>query len=322
VRQAGEGAALARGQEVDGGALIVVAGPTASGKTELAAALALRLGGEVVSADSRQVYRLLDAATAKPPRGLRERVPHHLIDCAAPSEAYDAARFAREAGAAIADIRARGRVPVVCGGTGLYLAALLEGLTPLPPRDPALRARLEADAAREGRAALHARLAAADPAAAAGIPPANAARVIRALEVLELTGRPISAHWAGGRAGGLDARVLRLEVRPEVLKGRLEARAAAMWPALMAEVRALVPARLSGAEPGLTGLGYREAMSVLRGERSEAEGLAEMIRATAAYAKRQRTWFRRRPAGARAVDASGTPEETLARALAALEETA
>lgn len=298
--------------------MIVVAGPTASGKTDLAAALALRLDGEVVCADSRQVYRGLDAATAKPPAALRARVAHHLLDVVDPSEPCDAARFAREAGAVIAAIRGRGRRPLVCGGTGLYLRALLEGLSPLPPRDPAVRARLSALADREGRAALHAHLAAADPRAAAAIPAGNLQRVSRALEVLELTGKPASEHWEKGREGGLPASaVLILEVPAEILRERIAARARAFWPALLAEVEALVPARLRGDEPGLTSLGYREAVAVLRGELSETAGLEATIRATNAYAKRQRTWFRGQLSGV-AVDAGGTPEKTLARALAAL----
>jgi tRNA dimethylallyltransferase len=299
--------------------LIVLAGPTASGKTELAVSLALRLGGEIVCADSRQVYRFLDAATAKPDAAARARVPHHLLDVADPSQPYDAARFARDAAAAVADIRRRGRTPIVCGGTGLYLRALIEGLTPLPPRNEAVRARLSALAEGGGRAALHARLAAADPAAAAAIPAGNAGRVIRALEVLELTGRPLSAHWAEGRAGGLapDA-VLLLELPAETLRRRIEDRARAMWGPLRAEVRALVPARYRGDEPGFTSLGYREAIAAARGALSDADALAAMIRATHAYAKRQRTWFRRQLDG-RALDADGAPDETLARALALLE---
>jgi len=295
--------------------LIVLAGPTASGKSELAAALALRLNGEVVSADSRQVYRFLDAATAKPSAALRERVPHHLLDVADPSESYDAGRFIKEATDAIAGIRARGKLPIVCGGTGLYLRALIEGLAPLPRRDEKLRAELERRAEREGRAALHAALAAVDPVAAAAIPAANIARVIRALEIAKLTGAPASAHWAKGRAGGVtpDA-VLILTVPNETLAARLEARARAMWPALLAEVRALVPARFTGAEPGFTSLGYREALSFLKGEMTEDEARDEMIRATKAYAKRQRTWFRGQLDGV-AVDASSTAQSTLARAL-------
>lgn len=295
-------------------------GPTASGKTELAAALAVEMGGEVVSADSRQVYRFLDAATAKPSPQLRARVPHWLIDVADPAEAYDAARFAAEASAAVADIRARGKTPIVCGGTGLYVRALLEGLSPLPPRDPAVRARLSALAEREGPAALHARLSAIDPAAAAAIPSANTQRVMRALEVLELTGRTISAHWAEGRTGGTKpSAVLRLDLPAPPLRERIERRARAMWPGLLAEVRALTPSRFNGDEPGFTSLGYRQAQAVLAGRLSPAEGLGEMVRVTNAYAKRQRTWFKTQLA-AREIDADAAPARMLQQARQALKE--
>ncbi|MFI5347782.1 MAG: tRNA (adenosine(37)-N6)-dimethylallyltransferase MiaA [Elusimicrobiota bacterium] len=300
--------------------MIVLAGPTASGKTDLAAALALKIGGEVISADSRQVYRHLDAATAKPSLSLRAKVPHHLIDVADPSETYDAGRFAKDAAAAIADIRARGKVPIVCGGTGLYLRALIEGLSPLPQRNEEIRARLEALAKKHGVESLHARLKKIDAKAAEGIPPANIARVIRALEVFELTGKPLSSHWAEGRSGGLTpSAVLCLEVPNDVLRSRIESRAKDMWPRLLAEVRSLVPSRYRGDEPGFTSLGYREAVAVLEGDMTEEDGLAELLRETHAYSKRQRTWFRHQLPGAVAVDAGESPERTLASALAALE---
>lgn len=298
--------------------MIVLAGPTASGKSELAVSLALRLGGEIVSADSRQVYRHLDAATAKPSAAQRAKVPHHLIDAADPSEIYDAGRFAREASSAIKGIRQRKKIPIVCGGTGLYIRALIEGLSPMPPRDESLRARLTARANTEGPLALHSVLLKVDPQAASKIPAANIPRVVRALEVFELTGKPLSSHWAAGRSGGeTPSAVLTLDVPNDVLRSRLEARAAAMWPALLSEVRSLVPSRFKGDEPGFTSLGYREALSVLGGELEDAEGLDAMIRATAAYAKRQRTWFRHQ-LDAVAVDAGGKPAETLAAALKAL----
>ncbi len=300
--------------------MIVLAGPTASGKTDLAVSLAIRLDGEIVSADSRQVYRLLDAATAKPSAAQRAKVAHRLIDVADPTEAFDAARFAREAGEAVAGIRARGKTAIVCGGTGLYLRALTEGLSTLPPRDGNIRARLEALAEKEGRAALHARLFKADPKAAAAIPAGNVQRVVRALEVFEATGRPISSFWSEGRSGGEkpDAALV-LDVPAALLRERVEARARAMWPALLAEVRALVPGRFRGDEPGFTSLGYRDAVAVLKGEKSSEDGLASMISVTHAYVKRQRTWFRNQLPGAVAVAGGGTPEETLANALAALE---
>ncbi|MDE2510417.1 MAG: tRNA (adenosine(37)-N6)-dimethylallyltransferase MiaA [Elusimicrobia bacterium] len=299
--------------------MIVIAGPTASGKTDLAAALALRLGGEVISADSRQVYRCLDAATAKPPAALRAKVPHHLIDVVNPTEAYDAGRFAKDAAAAIAGIRSRGKVPIVCGGTGLYLRALMEGLSPLPQRNEGIRARLEAQASKDGAEALHSRLKKIDAKAAEGISAANVPRVIRALEVFELTGKPLSSHWAEGRSGGITpSAVLRLEVPNDVLRARIESRAEDMWPRLLAEVRSLVPSRCRGDEPGFTSLGYREAVAVLNGDMTEDEGFDGMVRATHAYAKRQRTWFRGQLSGAVAVAAGLGPERTLAHALSAL----
>jgi tRNA dimethylallyltransferase len=294
--------------------LIVLAGPTASGKTDLSVALAEKLGAEIVSADSRQVYRRLDAGTAKPSKEQRARVRHWLLDCADPSETFDAARWAKEATAAIADIRSRGKIPLVCGGTGLYLRALLEGLSPLPPRDEAVRARLTAEAETLGLEALHARLAKADPEAAAGIPPANIQRVLRALEVLELTGKTISEHWREGRGGGMKATLtLRLDMSPELSRERIETRARGMWPGLLSEVIALVPKVYTGAEPGFTSLGYREALACARGKMREDEGLAEMIRGTVAYAKRQRTWFRNQ-LDAESLDASAGPDALLARA--------
>ena len=297
--------------------MIVIAGPTASGKTDLAYQLAVAVGGcEIVSADSRQVYRRLDAGTAKPSAAQRAAVPHWLLDVAEPSETFDAARWAKEASAAIADIRARRKLAIVCGGTGLYLKALLEGLAPLPPRDEALRARLSA----ESRAALHARLTTIDPEAAAAIPAGNIQRVVRALEVFELTGKPISAHWRERREGALAADlVLRLELPPERSRERIEARSRAMWPGLLAEVKALVPKEFTGAEPGFTSLGYREALACARGELLSDDALAEMIQGTAAYAKRQRTWFRTQ-LSARALDASTSPAALLKSAKALWEE--
>lgn len=299
--------------------MIVLAGPTASGKSELAVALALKIGGEIVSADSRQVYIGLDAATAKPSKGLRAKVPHHLLDVVQPSVAYDAARFALEASAAVAGIRKRGKTPIVCGGTGLYLRALLEGLSPLPKSDPAVRARLSALAENESREMFHKRLEKLDPKAAASIPTGNIQRMIRALEVIEITGKPISEQWAQGKTGGeRPERILLLTVANGVLRGRIERRARMMWPGLLAEVRRLVPDRWRGDEPGFTSLGYREALSVMRGDISDEDGLNAMIKATNAYAKRQRTWFRNQLKDAVAIDAGGTPQRTLELALAAI----
>jgi tRNA dimethylallyltransferase len=297
--------------------VIVLAGPTASGKTELAVALAERLGAEIISADSRQVYRKLDAGTAKPTAEQRRRVRHHLLDLVEPDEAYDAGRFARDARAALADIKARGRRALVCGGTGLYLKALLEGLAPLPPRDEAVRARL----AKLGAEALHARLEKADPAAAAAIPPGNVQRLVRALEVLELTGKPITEHWAAGREHGVAAEtVLVLELDTPALDARIERRAEAMWPGLLDEARWLVPRTYDGSEPGFTSLGYPQALAAASGRKDPDAMLDEMTDKTVLYAKRQRTWLRGQLPDAVALNAAS--ETLLDDALEALHEKA
>lgn len=279
--------------------MIVIAGPTASGKTDLAAALARLLGGEIVSADSRQVYRDLDAGTAKPKldaQGRLDGVLYHLVDCAGPAERFDAGRFDALARPLCAEIAARGRLPIVAGGTGLYLRALLEGLSALPPADLALRARLEEEARRDGRASLHGRLVSVDPEAAAGIPANNIQRVVRALEVYELTGRPISSHWKDRPAQpGLKAASLVIDWPAEEQRRRIEARSRDLWPGLLAEVERLCVrpgAPYTGEEPGFQSLGYAEALLVLRGGLKSVEGLERLIRSTLAYAKRQRTWFR------------------------------
>ena len=292
VLQAAESEALA--QELN--PILVVAGPTASGKTDLALALAARLGGEVVSADMGQLYRGLDAGTAKP-RGVRrggvtlaDGIPYHLLDELDIPEPSDAGGYARKAAPVLDDILRRGRRAIVAGGTGLYLRALLEGLDPLPQRDLALRARLE----KRSREELHAELVRRDPESARRIPPGNRQRVVRALEVCELAGRPFSELCRRGSRPPRYERVLTLGIErtPEELSRRIRERAEAMFPAMLEEVSRLVPSRFSGAEPGFRCLGYPEALACLRGELSAQQGLEGMIRSTLAYAKRQRTWFR------------------------------
>ncbi|MBI5595366.1 MAG: tRNA (adenosine(37)-N6)-dimethylallyltransferase MiaA [Elusimicrobia bacterium] len=281
-----EGAALASESLTRAPLIVAVVGPTASGKTDLALSLAGRLGGAVVSADMGQMYRLLDAGTAKPPASAGVR----LVDVLDPGEPSDAGAYARLARPVVDDILASGRVPIVAGGTGLYVRALLEGLAPLPPRDPELRARLEAR--RPGE--LHAELARRDPVTAARIDPRNPARLVRALEVIELTGRPLSAQLAGGREAP-PWRTLYLAVdRPRSeLRARIQARAEAMFPAMVEEVRRLVPGRLRGDEPAFRCLGYPQALACARGGLPASEGLRLMVDATNAYARRQLTWFRR-----------------------------
>ena len=293
--------------------LLVIVGPTGVGKTAASAHLAGRLGIEVVSADSRQVYRGMDVGTGKPTRVERAALPHHLLDLIEPDERYHAARFRREAIESIDLIRERGKLPVVVGGTGLYVRALLKGLDPAPPADPALRARMEALAAEMGVAALHARLAALDPDAARRLHPNDRVRIIRAIE----------KHGRGSGGGGGWARavppwsVLLFGLRQErnALNRRLEERARGMLSGgMMEEVKRLLAAGYDDKTPGMAGIGYRQFAAVAKGRMTEAEALGLMVRDTRRYAKRQMTWFAREPdIRWLDVDEMGGPEGTAER---------
>jgi tRNA dimethylallyltransferase len=275
--------------------LAVLAGPTASGKTALALELAERFGAEIVSADSMQVYRKLDIGTAKPTAAERARVPHHLLDVADPVEAFDTVQYQQLADEAIARIHAAGKRVLVVGGGGLYIRILLFGLANLPPPDPERRRRFEAEADAAGNAALHDRLAALDPTAARRIHQADRFRIIRALEVVETTGRPISALQAehGFARPRYPHRLVALDVPRDELRGRILRRAEGMLAAgLIEEARGLLAAGYSPELRPLRAFGYREPIRCVLGRRP-AEGLAEAIaRDTARYAKRQSTWFR------------------------------
>jgi tRNA dimethylallyltransferase len=274
--------------------ILVIAGPTASGKTALAVALARRLGGEIVNADSQQVYRGLDVGTAKPTAAERAAVPHHLVDVVAPGEGMDAARFAALADAAIAGIAARGRLPVVAGGTGLYLRAVLHGVVQAPGRDPALRARLEEEALRLGRAALHARLREVDAEAAARIRPNDLVRIVRALEIAAGGRRPSDLHAAHAfREDRYEATILALDPpRPE-LHARIDARVREMFRGgILDEARALL-ARFGGAPPARLPIGYAEATACVRGELAEEEAILRVQVAHRRYARRQIMWLRK-----------------------------
>jgi tRNA dimethylallyltransferase len=274
------------------GKILTVVGPTASGKTDLAIDLARRMDGEILSADMGQLYRELDAATAKPAPDCP--VPYHGIGLLSPAEPSDAGSFARFGDETIAGIRKRGRLPILAGGAGLYIRSLLEGFDALPRRDPEFRERIRKRAEEEGRETLHRELQTLDPVAAKGIPAGNINRVTRALEVHHLTGKPISSFWAREkRPPRYQALYIGIEWPPEALRERIRERAGAMFEALLAEVRSLVPAQYTGLEPGFRCLGYPEAVACVRGELSEPEALEGMVKTTCAYAKRQRTWFRR-----------------------------
>jgi len=273
--------------------VLVLAGPTASGKTRLGIQAALRLGGEIVNADSQQVYRGLDVGTAKPTAAERAQVPHHLLDVADPGEGMDAARWTALADAAIAGIAARGRLPVVVGGTGLYLRALLHGVVGGPGRDPALRTLLEEEAALHGRPALHRRLAGIDPGAAARIRENDLVRIVRALE-MAAGGRTQSELFEAHRFAPrrYRYRLLALDVAPDELHRRIEARACAMARGgLVDEARWLVD-RFGTAPPRLP-IGYEDAIACARGEFDVDELATRIARLHRRYARRQVVWLRR-----------------------------
>lgn len=273
--------------------LIAIVGPTAVGKTAVSVRLAQQFDGEIISADSRQIYRGLDIGTDKATPAQRRAVPHHLLDVVAPDEVFTLAEYQAAAYAAIDDIHARGRLPFLVGGSGLYVRAVLEGLIiPATAPDEALRAELEALAATEGATALHARLAALDPAAAARIDARNVRRVVRALEVCLRTGRPISELQA---AQAPPYRILRLGLtRPRsTLYARIDQRVDAMIAGgLVAEVRGLLAAGYAPPLPAMTGVGYSQIVDYLQGRVTLAEAVAAIKKQTRRFVRQQNTWFR------------------------------
>lgn len=275
-------------------------GPTASGKTALAMDWAARLRGDIVSVDSALVYRGLDIGSAKPDAAMRAAVPHHLVDVRDPHEVFSAADFAGEALAAMQAIVARGRVPILAGGTGLYFEVLFDGLAEMPAADAGVRAQLQAEAAARGWPALHAELAAVDPAAGARIHANDPQRITRALEVHRLSGEPISAWQARGRKQVFPFRVLKLVLCPRersLLHDRIAARFDAMLEqGFLEEVRALrADPRLHADLPSMRAVGYRQAWRHLAGETDAASFREQAIAATRQLAKRQLTWLRARP---------------------------
>lgn len=299
--------------------LITIVGPTASGKSALALRLAREHEGEIVSCDSQQVYRGLDIGTAKATAVERAEVPHHLIDVVNPDEPFSAAEYARLGRAALADVAARGRLPIVAGGTGLYLRALLEGLFDGPSRDEETRRRLEALAGRFGDARLHRLLSHLDPAAAARIQPRDRVRIVRALEVVKVTGTPLSEHHRETPAPLEGYRTLVLGLAPDRARLRrvVESRTRRMLQGgLLGEVRALIDRGYATDLRPLQSIGYREAVAVIEGRMTVEDAERAIVTATMRLAKRQMTWFRHQAD----VTWFGDPDEARAAVLAWLEE--
>ncbi len=275
--------------------VVAVVGPTATGKTALAVELALRLGGEVVNADSMQLYRGMDIGTAKPDAAERRGVPHHLLDLWPVRQAASVAEYARAARAEIDRLRAAGVLPLLVGGSGLYVRAVLDDLD-IPGTDPAVRARLSAELAESGPAALHARLAALDPAAAAAVLPSNGRRIVRALEVVELTGGPFRATLPEPRPH-YPAVVVGLERGTADLDARVADRVDRMWAAgFVAEVEALAAEGLREGPTASRALGYAQVLAQLDGGLTADEARERTVTATRRFVRRQRSWFRRDPA--------------------------
>jgi len=275
--------------------LVAVLGPTGSGKSQLAARLAANLRGDVVSCDSVAIYREMEIGAAKPSRAQRLLAPHHLLDVVAPNEQFSAGDYSRLARTAIAEISSRGRVPIVAGGTGLYLRALLEGLFDAPARDENLRERLRQTADRRGAGYVHRLLQKLDAEAAARIHANDLPKTLRALEVTLAAGAPMTSAWNAGRDPLVGYRVVKLGLNPDrkLLYQRIDRRAEQMFAAgLLQETEQLIARYGADCWP-LQSLGYRQAQAVLRGDMSEAEAIVATAQGHRNYAKRQMTWFRR-----------------------------
>jgi tRNA dimethylallyltransferase len=278
--------------------VLAILGPTATGKSALALAVAKRHNGEIINCDSTAVYRGFDIGTEKMPMSGRRGIPHHLIDIAEPAQEYTAADYARDASAAIRDIHGRGGLPIVVGGTGFYYRALTRGLFPGPGRDAALRRRLETIAGRRGVAALHRMLRRVDQASAARIQPRDLKRIVRALEVFFLTGRPLTAHFAETRSPIPDVEVLAIALRlpAAATSERVTRRVDEQFGrGLLDEIRALLARGISEDARPFGGLVYRQALEHLHGLRDEASTRALIAQENRRYARRQLIWFRKEP---------------------------
>jgi len=303
--------------------LIAIIGPTATGKTALAIALAQRLGGEIVGADSRQVYRHMDIGTAKPTAEERALVPHHLIDVVDPDQEFSLAQYLEQAGAALEDVWSRGKQPLLVGGSGQYVWALLEGwrVPRLPPQRE-LRRELGERADRQGAEALHRELAQVDPKAAARIDPRNVRRVIRALEVHKATGRPIS-YWQEKDPPPWEVLILGLTCPRRELYERIDARVDSMMEAgLVDEMRGLLSMGYDPSLASMSGIGYKQVCQHLAGELDPATAVARIKTSTHRLARQQYTWFRLDDGRIRWLEGDGAVDEAVALAEQFLEESA
>ncbi|MGE3469327.1 MAG: tRNA (adenosine(37)-N6)-dimethylallyltransferase MiaA [Vicinamibacterales bacterium] len=299
---------------------LAILGPTATGKSALALALAERLDGEIVNCDSTAVYRGFDIGTDKVPREAQRGIPHHLIDIVEPTDVYTAARYARDAAAVIRDVHRRGRLPIVVGGTGLYYRALTRGLFPGPAADPALRARLERVAARRGNRWLHGVLVRRDPASAARIAPADRKRLVRAVEVLALTGRPLTDHFAETvpPLPEFEPIAVGLALSGDQLLPRLARRVDQQFAAgLEDEVRGLLARGVPREARPFGGLVYRQVLDHLAGVRDRDATRALIVTENRRYARRQLIWFRKEPT-LKWFDGPGETAQVLARVWAFL----
>ena len=304
--------------------LVAIVGPTATGKSALGIALARRFNGEVVSCDSTAVYRRFDIGTDKVPVSQQQGIPHHLVDVADPTEEYSAARYAREAGAVIRDITARGKLPILVGGTGLYYRALTRGFFPGPSRDAPLRERLQRIADRKGTERLHTLLGRVDGESALRIHARDRKRLVRALEVYFLTGRPLTAHFSDTQSPIADYEVVAfaLQIAPELTAARVAARVDAQFrQGLLDEIRGILASGVPETAHPFTGLVYRQGLQHLHGVRDEPSTRELITRENRKYSRRQLIWFRKEP-NLQWIHAAGERESTqeeVVRILAAQE---
>ncbi len=278
--------------------VVAILGPTATGKSTVALALARGLGGEIINCDSTAVYRGFDIGTDKVPASARGGIPHHLIDIVDPTDEYTAAQYARDAASAIREVLGRGRLPILAGGTGFYYRALTRGLFPGPGRDAGLRSRLEAIAERRGVSFLHRMLRRVDAESAARIQPRDLKRIVRALEVFLLTGRPLTAHFADTASpiAGLEVLGIALRLPASQTSERVTRRVDDQFArGLLDEIRSLLDRGIPETARPFGGLVYRQALEHLRGVRDEASTRALIAQENRRYARRQLIWFRKEP---------------------------